>query len=581
MATYSRWTPDKSEVVTDGAMVVAKHPLAIEAGLAMLRAGGSAMDAAVAMGFVMCVVKPMMVGIGGIGLMMAHDMASGEAFAVEGPPRAPLGATPDMYAVEAVDTAGVGLFTVKNNANDEGHLAVAVPGNVALLCAAHQRLGRLPLQAVLEPAIGIAEDGMAVDWFTTVHTANAMAGLLRNPAAAAVFLPGGLPPRFDKGAPKLRQADLAQTLRRIARDGHDGFYRGEVAEAIAADFARHGGLIEREDLAKYEARVTTPRRGSYRDLEVVVPAMPCGGTTALETLQILDRLDVRDAGHNTVTGLHLFIEAARRAMADRFHYLGDPEVTPVPLDGLLSPGHAGELAALVEAHRPAPRPEGVEPWVHFAIHTPDGDPWRWQRAGGRQPVTAGGGPGDDDTCTTHLAAVDRDRNAVACTITAAGLFGARVMTPGTGVLFNNSMSWFNPNPGAANSIASWKRAVTNMTPLILRHAGQPVLVAGAPGGRKIINAITQIALNVADHGLNPQAAVSAPRVDASARTVQVDARMDADVVEGLRRLGHPVEVVEESPAASSFSRPLVIGVDAENRLHSGLSPFHLTFAAGE
>lgn len=576
----SRWTPDRSEVVAESAVVVAKHPLAAEAGIDIIRSGGNAMDAAVAMGFVTCVVKPMMVGIGGIGMLVAHDGRTGEAFAVEGPPRAPLAATPDMFEIEDVDTAGIGLYRVKDQANDRGHRAVAVPGNVALLCAAHRRLGRLPLAAVLEPAIGIAEDGFVPDWFTTLHAANAMADLLLNPPAAAVFLPGGLPPRCLGDAPRLRQRDLAQTLRAIARDGADGFYRGEIAEAVAADFRANGGLIGREDLARYEAAIVEPLRGRYRDAEVLIPRLPCGGTTALQTLQIMDRFDLTAAGHNTADSLHLFIECARRAFADRFHYLGDPEFMPVPLQGLLSAGHADELAALVDRRRPMPLPEDTQPWVHFATGLPDGDPWRWDPQPQPELIPATAPPGTDATCTTHLAAIDADRNAVSCTITAAGLFGARVLTPGTGILWNNGMTWFNPRPGATNSIAPGKRALTNMTPVIVRRDGRPMLAAGAPGGRKIINAITQVVGNVLDHGLGAQAAVTAPRVDASAATVQVDARIDGAVVAELERRGHRIEIVEENPAGSQFARPLAILVDAQNRLHSGLTPHYIAEARG-
>ena len=575
----SRWMPDRSEVVAERAMVVAKHPLAADAGIEILKAGGNAMDAAVAMGFVICVVKPMMVGIGGVGFLVAHEGPTGEAFVVEGPPRAPLAATADMYAVEGVDTGGIALYNVKDNANDRGHRAVAVPGNVALLCAAHARLGRLPLAAVLEPAVGIAGDGFVPDWFTTLHAANAMPDLLLNRAAAEVFLPGGVPPRCIGDAPKLRQRDLADTLRRIGRDGPDGFYRGELAEAIEADFRAHGGLITREDLARYEARIAAPVHGRYRDVEVLIPAMPCGATTALQTLNLLDRFEVGAAGHNTAEGLHLFIECARRAFADRFHYLGDPAVVPVPLQGLLSPGHADELAALVDRERATALSPEAEPWAHFAAVPPAGDPWRWDPQPRPEGVPAASVAGDA-TCTTHLAAVDGERNAVSCTITAAGLFGARVMTPGTGILWNNGMTWFNPLPGAANSIAPDKRALTNMTPVIVRRNGRPLLAVGAPGGRKIINAVTQVIANVVDHRLGAQAAVTAPRVDASANTVQVDARMDEAVVAALRARGHRAEMVEETPAISAFARPLAILVDDQDRLHSGLTPFHIAEARG-
>ncbi len=581
MAQYSHGRPDKAEVVSERAMVAAKHPLAVEAGLAMLAQGGNAMDAAVAMGFVMCAVKPMMTCLGGIGLLVAQDGTTGEAFAVEGPPRAPLAATPDMFTIEGIDTGGVGLFKTKNDENRIGHKAVAVPGNVALLCAAHARMGRLPLAAVLEPAIGICEDGFTADWFLTTHTALCMPELARNAAAAAIFLPGGFPPSFIPGDGRSRivQRDLAATLRQIARQGPDGFYRGEVAEAIEQDFAKHGGLITREDLARYQARITAPRAIRYRDVEVLAPALPCGGTTAQETLRILERFDIARAGHNTPATLHVYIEAARRAFADRFAYLADPDVVPVPVAGLLSAGHASDMAARINRNRATSAPADAEPWVHYATATPEGDPWRWNDSPRPAAVLPGGLP-DDDSCTTHLTAVDAERNAVSCTITAGELFGARVVTPGTGILWNGGMAWFNAGPGAANSIAPGKRALTNMTPVLVRRDGRVVLAAGAPGGRKIIGAVTQVVSNVVDHGMTAQAAVTAPRVDASARAVQADIRLDPATVDALRGRGHTVQVVEEIPAISQFARPVVIQVDADNRLRSGLAPHYITIAAG-
>ena len=574
----SQWLPDKSEVVAERALVVAKHPLAVQAGIDILRAGGNAIDAAVAMGFVMIVVKPAMVCLGGIGFMVIHQ-ANGEPLVVEGPPRAPLAARPDMYEIEGVDTRGIGLYRTKGEANDRGHTAVAVPGNVALLTAAHARLGRLPLAAVMESAIGIAHDGFVVDWLFTTYVGDAMSRLRENAGAAAVLLPDGCPPRYGDGAAPFRQRDLAQTLRLIARDGAAGFYQGEVAEAIEQDFRAHGGLITREDLARYEATITAPLRGRYRGHEVLIPAMPCGATTALETLHLLDRFDLGSLDHNSAEELHLFIECARRAFADRFHYLGDPEVVSVPLAGLFSDGYADEIARSIDRERASATPP-QEPWAHYSQQAPAGDPWRWD---GQPRPTNGHRPDpalDDSSCTTHLAAVDADRNAVTCTITAGSMFGAKVLTPGTGVLWNNGMSWFDARPGSANAIAPGKLAVTNMTPLIVRRDGRPVLLAGSPGGRKIINAVTRVVSNVLDHGLGAQAAVTAPRVDASANTVAADARLDPAVVEELRARGHQVNVVEESPVGSAFSRPLAITIDEQDRLHSGLSPFHITEARG-
>ena len=581
MVMRSRWLWDKSEVVAERGMVVAKHGLAADAGIEILQEGGNAVDAAVATGFAIAVVKPMMTGIGGIGYLLAYEAATGEQWCFDGAPRAPLAARPDIYGVEEESTDGIALFRVRDDENKVGHRAVAVPGVVAILCEAHARSGRLPLARVLEPAIRLAAEGWPVDWLTVAHTANGMRVLQRNQHAAAIFLPDDRPPAWGPPAERLVQRDLAETLRRIARGGADGFYRGEVAEAIEQDMRDHGGLITREDLARYPRRVERPLGVHYRGVEALIPPMPCGATTALETLRILERFDVAAAGHNTVDGLHLFVESARRAYADHFHYLGDPEFVPVPLAGLLSDGHADELAALIDAERATPTaPEGTpQPWVHFASSAPEGDPWRFEPGGGpEQTPVAVAGASDDDTCTTHFAVVDRERNAVCCTITSAGLFGAGVVTPGTGILWNNGMTWFNPVPGAANSIAPGKRALTNMSPTMLMRDGRPWVLIGAPGGRKIIHAVAQIVSNVVDHRLPLQAAITAPRVDASANETLADIRLDPAVIDGLRARGHRVRVVEDSTAESMFSRPLGILIDDQGRLHSGLTPAHMAEA---
>jgi gamma-glutamyltranspeptidase/glutathione hydrolase len=583
MALRSHSLPDKSEVVATGAMVVAKHPLAADAGISILEDGGNAIDAAVATGFALTVVKPAMTCLGGVGFLLVHDAARGEQWCFDGAPRAPLAAHAGIYEVEGQSTDGIGLFRVRDDANKEGHRAVAVPGLVAALCAAHGRLGRLPLARVLEPAISLAADGWPVDWLTVAYAANGMGLLQRNAAAAAIFLPEGRPPAWGPPPTVLKQRDLAETLRRIARDGADGFYRGDVAAAIADDMRAHDGLIGIDDLAGYPRRFDQPMRMRYRNVEILTPPMPCGGTTALQTLKILERFDVAAAGHNSTQGLDLFIRAARRAFADRFHYFGDPEVVPVPLTGLLSDGHADAAAALLRSgdeHRES-APSAAEPWVRFATNAPPLDPWQFDPAPRPSSALAGALPGVDDTCTTHFAVVDAERNAVSCTITAAGLFGAGVVTPGTGILWNNGMTWFNPMPGTANSIAPGKRAVTNMTPVIVLRQGQPFALIGAPGGRKIINAITQIICNLVDHGLPMQAAITAPRVDASANETLADVRLDRAVVDGLQARGHRIRVVEDTPAEANFSRPLGILIGpADGQLRSGLTPMHMAVARG-
>ena len=519
MTHRSRWWPQKEEVVTEQGMVVAKHPLAAEAGLEMLKRGGNAIDAAVATGFAISVVEPMMSCTAGVGFMNLYLAQTGRNIVVEYPPRAPKTATPDMYRLTGKLGTGISVYEVEGDENVEGYRSIAVPGTVAGLCQAHERYGTLPLEQVLEPAIAYAADGFEVSWYLTLCITNAMRGLQRFAASSTVFLPDGRPPTSSPLPPdRLVQRDLAQVLRLIAQQGAAGFYQGDVAAAIAADMRAHDGLITRDDLASYDAVVREPRRIPYRNYEVSGAAVPHGGTTLLQTLRILSQLDLRGMAHNSPAYLHRFIEAARHAFADRYSYLGDHEVVDVPLDGMLSRDYALALTHDMDLNATQfNHLEDTEPWAYYAtqaLHNP------WTYEGRRMPraaaVTSFVADGD---CTTHFGVVDKDRNLVSCTQTAVSLFGSRVVTPGLGLLWNNGMIWFNPKPGAANSIAPWKRPLTNMAPLIALKDGAPALSIGAPGGRRIMNCNAQVFLNVAQFGMGMQDAIPQPRVDVSTKAL--------------------------------------------------------------
>lgn len=581
MMVRSRWWPQKEEVVAQQGMVVAKHPLAAEAGVEMLKKGGNAIDAAVAMGFAISVVEPMMSCLAGVGFMVIHLAQQGQSAVVEYPPRAPKAATPDMYRVLERPSPGLSVYEVEGGANTDGYQAIAVPGTVAGLCLAHQRFGRLPLQQVLEPAIAYAADGFEVNWYLALCISNSMDVLRRFPASAAVFLPHGRPPKSSpQPAERLVQRDLAEILRLLAKQGAAGFYHGDVATTIAADMRAHGGLISSADLATYEAVVRVPRRLTYGNYEVLTAALPHGGTTALQTLNILAQMDLKAVTHNSPAYLHRFIEAARHAFADRYYYLGDRDCVDVPMDGLLSTAYAASLAGQIDPATARPEQgRGTEPWVQYATQALH-NPWAYEgrRMPQETPELSGAAAGD---CTTHFGVVDKERNMVSCTQTAVGLFGSKVVTPGLGLLWNNAMVWFNPKPGAANSIASWKQPLTNMAPLLALKAGQPSLSIGAPGGRRIINCNTQVFLNVAQFGMGMQEAIAQPRVDASSHATLVDGRIDAATAEALIAMGHHLQVIEETAADVNFATPLGILVDQERgTLHGGVDVFRIAEARG-
>jgi gamma-glutamyltranspeptidase/glutathione hydrolase len=574
MSVRGTWRPDRDEVVAENGVVTAMHPLAAEAGLEMLKKGGNAVDAAVATGFAISVVEPNNTSIAGVGFMLVHletgtgKYPPGTDLVIEYGPRAPKAARPDMYKITGPG-AGISTYAVEGNENEEGYRSIAMPGTAAGLCVAHELLGKLPLAQVMEPAIHLAQEGFDVYWLLSLMIGSSMAGLQRYPGSRDILLPGGVPPDYtpDPSSPtvdshRLIQSDLADVLKRIAKFGRAGMYRGEVADAAAEDMRRNGGLITRDDLAEYEPVVKTPLATNFRDFRVLAPTAPSGSWTALETLNILENFDLRSMGHNSAEHLHTWLEGARHAFADRFRYMGDPDFVDVPLKALLSKEYAKQVAGQMDAERAAVEALSDEPpWTYFAtqaIH----DPWPFE---GRprptdQPVFSTDSSGD---CTTHLGAADRDGNIVSCTQTAVSSFGSRVVTPGLGFIWNNGMVWFNAKPGANNSIAPWKRPLVNMAPLLATKQGKPYLSVGSPGGRQVINANINVALNILEFGMSPQEAITASRTDAAGPMNLVDSRLDGDVVEALRRMGHRIEVVSDIEAWYRFARPSAILVDRD------------------
>ena len=569
----------KDEVVAENGAVASARPSASEVGVDILRQGGNAVDAAVAVSFCLAVVEPMMSSIAGHGQMLVY-MADqgGKATALVFSHRAPRAATPDMYKVLGQSDSRIGLFEVEDSANAVGYLSIAVPGVTAGLCRAHDLWGTLPLEQLLEPAIHYAEEGFLSDWPTTLHIADAMEDLVKYGEGARVFLPDGRPPRSQ--VDKVVQRDLGQTLRRIAREGKSALYEGEIPHAIEEDMRKNGGLLRVEDFTDFEVLVTEPARVRYREHDVLGIPIPSGCTTTLQTLNILDNFDLASLGHNSAENLHLFVEAARHAFADRYRYLGDPEFVPVPLKGMLSREYAEEVARVVDRENAALEGDREhQPWLRFAeaaLH----DPWPYDDRPNPGDELRASPPSIGD-CTTHFGVIDGNRNMVACTQTAVSLFGSHVVTPGTGVLFSNGMLPFDPNPGAPNSIAGGKQPVANMTPTLVLRDGKPFLSIGAPGGRRITNCITQIVLNVIDHKMGIQDAIAAPRVDAADRVTRVDSRIDPATVEALIQKGHNVNVVEQTAAYAEFARPsgLMVG-PGTNRVHAGAEVFNLTEARG-
>ena len=569
MNTISVWRPDKDEVVVEHGAVATAHPIAAQVGVDVLKSGGNAVDAAVATGFCLNVIEPWNSSVAGHGQMIVHMAGEGRSAAVDYGHRAPRAATADMFRVIGQTVQGNGIYEVEDRANAIGHRSVGVPGVTTGMCRAHEMFGTLPLERLLEPAVHYAREGFEGDPHTCLTIARNMPKLMRYGEAARVFLPDGYPP--PPGA-KVVQRDLADTLERIGREGKDALHRGEIAAAIDEEMRRHGGVLGAQDLADYEAQVLDPVRTSYRGHELLSSPAPAGTITALQTLNILESFDLRHMAHGSSEHLHLFIEAARHAFADRYSFVGDPDFGPVPLDGILSSKYAREIARSIDREAAKLEDEReAQPWVAYD-DSPLHDPWRYsnqRRAEGTIPTS----PPSEGDCTTHFSIIDRDRNMVACTQTAVAQFGSGVVVPGTGVLLGNGMTVFNPMPGGANSIAGFKRGLNNMTPLLMLRDGQPFLTVGAPGGRRIMCRMANVISNVVDFGMSMQEAITAPSVDAAERETFVDHRINTETVEALAGMGHNVEVVPEPFTGGGFSRPRGVMIDpGSGLLRAGVQP---------
>jgi gamma-glutamyltranspeptidase/glutathione hydrolase len=570
----SRLVVTKDTPLAERGLVTAEHPLGAEVGARILMSGGNAVDAAVATAFAMTVVEPFMSTIGGSGTMLVHLARRGETRALDFNGCAPLGAHGAMFPLgEGVSTALFAWPRVQGDVNVHGPLSVAVPGSVAGLTEALARWGTMELRDVLAPAIALAREGFVPDWYQALTTAKYVEELGAFPESARTYLRHGRAihrPATIEYADRVTYPDLARSFELIARDGADAFYRGALAEALVAHMRETGGLISREDLAAYRTRVGAPLRSRYRDLEVMWSPGATGGVTALEILNVLDQFPPDRVIWTTPTGLHHRAQAIRQAFLDRFAHLGDPDVVEgAPWERLVSADYARAIAARIHrARRGAGRAReraGLEASGGIS-----------RERGGLEGAPS---PLQHSDCTTHVCAVDRQRNMVSLTHTAVSTFGSRMVVPGTGILLNNGMIWFDPEPGRPNSVGPGKRALVNMVPALAFKRGQPHLAVGAPGGRRIISAIPQVIANLADGARSVQEAIEAPRVHTEGGAIDVDVRVGGKALRDLARRGHAVMEREETYAGSFFAKP--VGVRITRRgLEAGLDPWRPAAAAG-
>lgn len=481
-------------VHADRAMVVSVHELASDAGLQMMRAGGNAVDAAVATGFALAVVHPQAGNLGGGGFLLLRT-AEGKVHFLDFREKAPAAATANMY----LDAQG----NVIKDASTIGYQAIAVPGSVAGLVHAQRKWGKLKLQKVMEPAILLARNGFALSYEDAQSFKDK--NLTKFPASARIFQRSG---NFYRPGEHFRQPELAKTLQRISANP-ESFYRGDLARQMVAELKKGGNRITLEDLANYEVKEREPIRGTYRGLEVIsAPPPSSGGIALVQMLNILEGYDLAKLGNRSAASIHLTVEAFRRAMFDRAEFLGDPDFSKIPVAQLIDKRYGNAWRESIDPARATnsrelQRPSGVFNQLDQVA--------RLDRS---QPIP-------EPEHTTHYSIVDAQGNAVAVTTTLNDSFGSRVTLDSLGFLMNNEMDDFAakqgvPNAygliqGPANAVGPNKRPLSAMTPTIVLKDGRLFLVLGSPGGPRIITTVANILMGVVDYGLTIQEAVNAPR----------------------------------------------------------------------
>ncbi len=523
-------------------MIVAAQPEATEAGAEILKAGGNAVDAAMACAFVQGVVDPLMCGIAGFGSCGIAMPATGFHGYIDFHAPAPLAVRPDMWAdrIESEARDGFG-FILRGRVNDIGYQAICAPASLRAYRDAHREHGRLPWEQILEPAIAWAEAGWTVrphvgSWWAEDGQMGRAANherLAFTPASRALYCrPDGTPKRVGD---RVVNRDLGQTLRLIAKHGDEVFYEGEIAHAIVEDMRKHDGLLGAEDLRGWRTTRNAPLWATYRRYRVSSNRPPGGGVMLLEMLNILEHFDLKAIGHNTTDYIRIVCEAMRIATADKERHVGDPAFVEVPLARLTGQEYAAGCAARIRA----------------------GERARVERVTG------------ESAQTTHVAVVDRDGNCV--TMTHSLGMPSGVISDGLGFMYNGCMSVFDPRPGHAGSIAPGKSRFSSLCPSIVFDGDAPRIVIGAPGGTQIAMGVLQALLNIIDHGMPIDRAVSMPRFSATSNAIDITNRIPDYTVEPLRAAGY--EVIR---SALTFHIGAVHGItiDAGGKLAGGADPGH-------
>lgn len=493
------------EVRGENGMVAAASPFAAQVGVDILKAGGNAVDAAVATAFAIGVVEPNASGLGGEGFMVIYLPESDRAVSIDYRSAAPISSVAALEGQRMPSTSWA---------------SVAVPGTVAGLSMALEKYGTMTLEQVLLPSIRLAEIGFPVAESVLGAINSNYEKILANPAMSEVYLDEMLPPETGF---ILKNPDLARTLRILADQGPDAFYTGEIAEMIVADVQANGGYITMEDLANYQAIQRWPVRGNYRGFDIIGAGPPVGGATVIQALHILESFDVASYGYPSAEAIHLTAEAIRIAYRDNYEYFGDPDFDYIPLYDILSKDYARERALEIDLNQMTDRDNllpGSFGAQKVAFTGTDGTPY-------------------ESPSTTHISVIDEDRMMVALTQTISSFFGAGVMPEGTGIVLNNEMANFRQVGAGVNSLEAGKRMKTVISPTLVLKDGEPFLTIGTPGAGRIISTVTLLLSNIIDHGMDLQEAIEAPRfyVRDTINNIEFEPRFSSEILDALAEKG--------------------------------------------
>jgi gamma-glutamyltranspeptidase / glutathione hydrolase len=512
-------------------MVATVHPEASRAGVAIMQAGGNAVDAAVAVGFALAVVQPEAGNIGGGGFLLFRR-PSGEVHFLDYREKAPAKATAAMY----LDSHG----NLVPDMSTIGYKSIAVPGSVAGLVYAQQHWGKLSLQQVMAPAIRLAREGFVLDYdearsFRDPH-------LAKFPDSHRIFQRDG---DYYQQGDVFKQPELAKTFERIAANPDD-FYHGSLARELAAAIQKGGGLITAEDLAQYTVKERQPIRGTYRGYEIIsAPPPSSGGVALVEMLNILEGYDLAKEGDRSAESIHLIAEAFQRAFFDRAEFMGDPDFSKIPVAQLIDKRYGNAWRETIEPRHATPSASLRRPSIFSQLDS--------YASSHPQPISA-----PEPNHTTHYSVVDSEGNAVSVTTTLNDAFGSRATAEGLGFLLNDEMDDFSSKPGVpnmygliqgpANTIGPGKRPLSAMTPTIVLKNGKLFLVLGSPGGPTIITTVANVLMGTVDYGLNIQQSVNAPRFHDQWMPDQIEVEatgISPDTIGILERMGHKIKMDRE------------------------------------